>query len=79
MAVGVAKIVDGLTIPSFTKSEEFVWEEAVLSHDHEVGIETGKSLDHSDLTVGHGDKPIVGVGRLVIIDVRYIQIYNLMN
>jgi hypothetical protein len=57
LAVGVSKIVDSLGIPLFADSEKIARQETVLSHDDEVHKEASSSLDHTNLTVGHGDEP----------------------
>lgn len=57
LAIGVSKIVDSLGIPLFADSEQIAWQETVLSHDDEVHKEASSSLDHTNLTVGHGDEP----------------------
>ena len=58
LAVGVREIIDSLGVPLLPEAEQVVWQEAILSHDHEVGEEAGQGLDHTDLTVRHRDQPV---------------------
>ena len=58
LAVGVLQVVDAARVPLHTDSQQAVIPEAILSHDDQVGEETGRGLDHTDLTIGHGDQPV---------------------
>ena len=59
MTVGVDQVLVELVIPWHTEHEEILWEETVLHQDDKVADETGKGLDHTNLTIGHGDKALV--------------------
>lgn len=58
LAIVILQIVDGLGVPLLTDAKEDGRQEAVLSHDDEVHKESSQSLDHANLTIGHGDEPV---------------------
>lgn len=67
LTVGILKSHTGLVVPVDSESHEIFGQEAVLHHDDGVADEAGKGLDHTDLTVSHGDQSLVDklVGELV--------------
>jgi len=75
LAVGVLEVVDGNRIPRPTETKKLAGPEPVLAHDHKVDEETGRGLDHTNLTIGHGDQTLVdefvgkGVSGLTLHDV----------
>lgn len=57
LTVGVSQVVDSLRVPLLTDTEQCHWQETVFSHDNEVDEESGSCLNHTDLTISHGDEP----------------------
>lgn len=53
LSIVILQIVDGLAVPALTETEQMGWQEAVLSHDHEIGEESCQGLNHTNLTIGH--------------------------
>lgn len=56
LTVWVGQIVYSFWIPLFTDAKQIHWQETILSHNNEVDEETGRSLNHTNLTVGHGNE-----------------------
>lgn len=56
LSIWIGQIVDGLWVPLFTDTEQCHWQESIFSHDDEVYEETSSGLDHTNLTISHGDK-----------------------
>lgn len=63
LTVMVLKIIDGLGVPLFTDAKEDRGQEPILSHDNKVYKEACQCLNHTDLTICHGDQPVGGHGR----------------
>merc|ERR1711868_155800 len=59
LPVRVFKVVHSLRIPGPSQTQECGWPEAVFAHDDKVDEEASAGLDHTDLTVGHGDQTLV--------------------
>ena len=58
LSVRIFEIVEVSSIPRFAETEQLVGQETVLTHDEEVGEETGRGLHHTDLTVSHRNQPV---------------------
>ena len=67
LTVGILKSHTSLVVPVDSESHEIFGQETVLHHDDGVADEAGEGLDHTDLTVSHGDQSLVDelVGELV--------------
>ena len=67
LAVRVDQVVVVLVVPVDAEADQVARQETVLHKNDNVADETGKGLDHTDLTVGHGDEALVDqlVGELV--------------
>merc|ERR1712013_957333 len=59
LPVRVFKVVHSLRIPGPSQTQECGWPEAILAQDDKVDEEASAGLDHTDLTVGHGDQTLV--------------------
>jgi len=75
LAVGILEVVDPARVPLHTDAQQAVVPEPVLAHDDKVREEARRRLDHTNLTVRHGDQSLVdklvlgGVARLALHDV----------
>lgn len=58
LAIVILQIIDSLGVPLLTDAKEDGRQEPVLSHDDKVYKESSQSLDHTNLTIGHGDEPV---------------------
>merc|ERR1719188_213732 len=59
LSVGVFQVIDSRRIPGSSDSKESAWPESVLCHDDKVDEESSAGLDHTNLTVGHGDQSLI--------------------
>jgi len=59
LAIGVGQIVDSLGVPCSSDAKESSWPETVLGHDDKVDKESSAGLDHTNLTICHGDQSLI--------------------
>merc|ERR1712037_108985 len=59
LPIGVLQVVHCLRIPGSPEAKEVAGPESVLTEDHEVDKESCRCLDHSNLSVSHGDETLV--------------------
>ena len=55
LTIGILQIVDCNGVPCSSESQKMARPETILAKDDKVDKESGGSLDHTNLTVGHGD------------------------
>lgn len=53
LTITVLQIVHSLGVPLFTEADQAIGPETILTHDHEVGEETGRRLHHANLPIRH--------------------------
>ena len=77
LAIGIFQVIDSNRIPGFTETKQAAWPESVLSQDDKVGEEASRSLNHTNLTISHGDQTFIDqlvserIPRLSLHDVRF--------
>jgi len=59
LSIGILEIINSSAVPSSAETEQLAWPESVLAEDDKVNEETSRCLDHTNLTVGHGDQTFV--------------------
>merc|ERR550532_288692 len=59
LSIGILEIVNSSAVPSSAETEQFAWPETVLAENDKVHEKSSRCLDHTNLTVGHGDQTFV--------------------
>jgi len=74
LTVGILESHASLVVPADSESHEIFGHETVLHQDDGVADEAGEGLDHTDLTVSHGDQSLVDklIGELV----SWVSLHN---
>jgi len=74
LTVGILKSHTSLVVPVDSESHKIIGQETVLHQDDGVADEAGEGLDHTDLTVSHGDQSLVD--ELVSELVSWVSLHN---
>lgn len=59
LTIGIGEVVNTLRVPFLSQAKQKVGPETTLCHDDKVSEETSGRLDHTNLTIGHGDESLV--------------------